>query len=67
VTHAYPLSRFIYIYINRPANARIDPKVKEFLEYILSREGQQAVVKEGVFLPLPAAIVEQERARLQQP
>jgi phosphate transport system substrate-binding protein len=43
----------------------MDPKTKEFLNYVLSKEGQEAVVKEGIFLPLPASAVKQERARLQ--
>ena len=41
-----------------------DPKTREFLDYILSKEGQDAVVKEGIFLPLSAAAVNEERAKL---
>jgi phosphate transport system substrate-binding protein len=65
VTHTYPLSRHIYVYINRGPNQPIDPKIREFLDYILSKDGQDAVVKEGIFLPLSASAVKQERARLQ--
>ncbi len=65
VQHTYPLSRYIYIYINRAPGKPIEPKVKEFLGFILSKEGQEAVVKEGIFLPLPAAVVMAERAKLQ--
>jgi phosphate transport system substrate-binding protein len=65
VAHSYPLSRYIYIYINRAPNKPIEPRTKEFLDYILSKEGQDAVVKEGIFLPLSAADVKRERARLQ--
>jgi phosphate transport system substrate-binding protein len=65
VSHAYPLSRYIYVYINRGPNKPIDPKIREFLEYILSKDGQDAVVKEGIFLPLSASAVKQERAKLQ--
>lgn len=65
VQHKYPLSRYIYIYVNRAPGKPLDPKIKEYLEYILSKEGQDAVVKEGVFLPLTAAMVKAERARLQ--
>ena len=64
VQHKYPLSRYIYIYINRAPGKPIDPKVKEYLSYILSKEGQEAVVREGIFLPLTAAIVKAERAKL---
>jgi phosphate transport system substrate-binding protein len=63
--HSYPLSRYIYIYVNRAPNKPIEPKTKEFLDYILSKEGQEAVVTEGIFLPLSAADVKQERAKIQ--
>ncbi len=65
VQHKYPLSRYIYIYINRAPGKAIDPKVKEYLSYILSKEGQEAVAREGIFLPLTAAMVKVERAKLQ--
>jgi phosphate transport system substrate-binding protein len=65
VAHTYPLSRYIYVYINKAPNKPIDPKIREFLDYILGKDGQDAVVKEGIFLPLPASAVKQERAKLQ--
>jgi phosphate transport system substrate-binding protein len=64
VTHTYPLSRYIYVYINKGPKP-IDAKTREFLDYILSKDGQDAVVKEGIFLPLSASAVKQERAKLQ--
>ena len=64
-THDYPLSRFVYIYVNRPPGKSLDPLVKEFLSMVLSKQGQQAVVREGIFLPLPAAVVNEERSRLE--
>lgn len=67
VNHSYPLSRYIYIYVNKVPHKPIDPKTKEFLDYILSKDGQEAVVKEGIFLPLPGTAVKEERAKLQQP
>ena len=60
----YPLSRYIYIYVNRPTDRPLEPMVKEFLTFVLSKEGQDAIVKEGIFLPLPAAVAKQELARL---
>ena len=60
----YPLTRFVYIYVNRPPGTALDPKVREFLKYILSLEGQQTVEKEEALLPLPAALVQQELAKL---
>jgi len=47
----YPLSRFLYVYINQAPNKPPDPLVKQFLLYVLSRDGQEVVVKDG-YLPL---------------
>jgi phosphate transport system substrate-binding protein len=65
VEQKYPLSRVIYIYVNRAPGKGLDPKVREFLKYVLSKEGQDAILKEGIFLPLPAKMVKQELAKLQ--
>jgi phosphate transport system substrate-binding protein len=42
----------------------IDPKVKEFLRYLLSREGQQVVVRDGRYLPLSAVAAQKEMRKL---
>lgn len=56
----YPLTRIIPAVINRPPHTAVDPKVKEFLRYILSREGQADILREGGYLPLsPDAVREQ--------
>jgi phosphate transport system substrate-binding protein len=60
----YPLSRVIYIYINCAPAKPVDPNVRAFLMFVLSREGQQDVVKEGIFLPLPTSIVMEELAKI---
>ncbi|HXT58518.1 MAG TPA: phosphate ABC transporter substrate-binding protein [Pirellulales bacterium] len=44
---AYPLSRFLYLYVNYKPGSDLDPLRREFIKYIFSREGQQDVVKEG--------------------
>jgi phosphate transport system substrate-binding protein len=49
----YPLARAIYLYFNREAGKPPDPRVIEFLRYVLSSEGQEDVVREGAYLPLP--------------
>jgi len=59
----YPLSRPLYVYVNQKPGTPLDPLVREFLLYVLSREGQEVVVKDG-YLPLPASIVERERAKI---
>ncbi len=63
-SHAYPLSRYVYIYINRPPGAAIAPKVKEFLKLVLSRDGQDVVANEGVYIPLTPQTVQQELKKL---
>ena len=51
----YPLTRSIYAYVNMTPGKPLDPKVREFLRFILSREGQDSVTQQQVFLPLPSA------------
>lgn len=60
----YPLSRVIYIYVNRAPGKPLDPKVSEFLKFVLSAKGQNDIVKEGIFLPLPLSMVKEELAKL---
>jgi len=52
----YPLSRAVYIFFNQPAST----PVQEFLRYVLSNEGQQDVVREGAYLPLPESVRQQQ-------
>jgi phosphate transport system substrate-binding protein len=61
----YPLSNAVYIYINRPTGKPISPRLKEFLTYILSRQGQQDVVDDGLFLPLNPEAARAQREKLQ--
>lgn len=60
----YPLSRYLYVYINMAPGKPLDPLNKEYLKLILSREGQEVVLKDG-YLPLPASIVKEELAKLE--
>jgi phosphate transport system substrate-binding protein len=48
----YPLSRVVYANVNRHPGTALPPMVQEFLRFILSRQGQQAVRRQGIFLPL---------------
>ena len=52
----YPLSRFLYVYVNKHPNEPLAPLEAEFLRMVLSRTGQVTVVKDG-YIPLPAKIV----------
>lgn len=60
----YPLSRVIYANVGRAPGARLAPAVRALLLFVLSRQGQALVRKEGVFLPLRAAQVADSRALL---
>jgi phosphate transport system substrate-binding protein len=62
---SYPLVRNIYIYLNRAPGHVLDPKLHEFLRYVLSREGQQIVAGNGNYLPLTAQVVREQLAKLQ--
>lgn len=55
----YPLGRMLYIYINKKPNEEIQPVVKEFLKFVLSKEGQDIVAKDG-YIPLPAKVAEKQ-------
>ncbi len=45
----YPIARFLYIYANRPKTGGLTPIVQEFLTYVLSKQGQKIVEKDGYF------------------
>jgi phosphate transport system substrate-binding protein len=64
VAGTYPLSRFLYLYLNRAPGKPLDPLVLEFLKLVLSREGQEVVVKDG-YLPLTPQIVGEERRKIE--
>jgi phosphate transport system substrate-binding protein len=59
----YPLSRYLYVYVNKNPKKPLDPLTREFLKFALSREGQEIVVKDG-FLPLTAKMEADELAKL---
>ncbi len=55
----YPLSRMLYIYVVKEPNKPLPKITEEFLKYVLSKEGQEIVVKDG-YLPLPAKVAEKQ-------
>jgi phosphate transport system substrate-binding protein len=65
----YPLTRTAYIYFapDRPTGdpSKVDPKIREFLRYVLSRQGQADVAREGDYLPLTAALIRDQLEKLQ--
>jgi phosphate transport system substrate-binding protein len=59
----YPLARNLYIYINANPKGGLDPLVKQFVTFILSKEGQAVVIKDGYY-PLPKTVVDKGLASL---
>jgi phosphate transport system substrate-binding protein len=49
---SYPLRRVLYLYVNKSPKSPLPPAAQEFLTFIMSQEGQEAVIKAG-FFPLP--------------
>lgn len=61
----YPLARFLQIYVNKAPNQPLHPLVREFVKYIFSKEGQEAVEKDG-YLSVPASFAAQQVALVTQ-
>lgn len=61
----YPLARVLYVYINKHPNRPLDTLQLEFAKMILSKQGQETVVRDG-YIPLPATMVTKALAELQK-
>jgi phosphate transport system substrate-binding protein len=61
---SYPLLRDAYVYVNKPPGRALDPKVREFLRFVLSREGQQIIAKNGPYSPLPPEYIRAQLKKL---
>ena len=59
----YPLSRYLYVYVNKAPNKPLAPIDREFIKMILAKVGQKVVIKDG-YIPLPASVAEKELAKL---
>ena len=64
ITGSYPLSRFLYVYVNKEPGKPLPPLTREFIKLVLSRQGQEVVVKDG-YIPLPAKVAAREMAKIQ--
>ena len=61
----YPLLLDVYEYLDREPGKPVDPKLREFLRFVLSRQGQEAIEKDGKYLPLTHEALEAERKKLE--
>ncbi len=59
----YPLTRYLYVYVNKKPNQPLAPLDNEFIKMVLSKTGQQVVIKDG-YIPLPAKVVDKVLATL---
>jgi len=57
VAGTYPLTRYLYVYVNKKPNQPLAPLENEFIKMVLSKNGQQGVIKDG-YIPLPAKVVD---------
>jgi len=60
----YPLARFLYVYVNKAPGKPLDPLTREFVKLVLSKEGQEVVIKDGYF-PIPASVAREELNKIQ--
>jgi phosphate transport system substrate-binding protein len=63
ITGKYPLSRFLYVYVNKHPNKPLSPMEQEFVKMMLSKAGQSIVAKDG-YVPVPAKVVEADLKKL---
>lgn len=59
----YALSRYLYVYVNKAPNKPLAPLDREFIKLVLSKAGQQVVVKDG-YIPLPASVASKTMKKL---
>jgi phosphate transport system substrate-binding protein len=62
-TGDYPLSRYLFVYINKHPNRDLDPMTREFVKMIYSKQGQEVVDRDG-FVTLPAVLTNRILAEL---
>jgi len=60
----YPITRYTTLVINRPPGKPVEPRIEEFIRYILSRDGMAAVVRDGAYLPLTERLIKEQLRKL---
>lgn len=63
LTGKYPLSRYLYVYVNKHPTKPLSPVESEFIRFIFSAQGQAQVKKEG-YIPISADIAYQELKKI---
>jgi phosphate transport system substrate-binding protein len=60
----YPLIRDAYFYVNKAPGGKLDPRAREFMRFVLSREGQEIIARVGYYYPLPADYLREQLKKL---
>lgn len=63
--HTYPLWGGQSFWIDIPPGKKVDPMIREFIRFVLSKQGQELLEKDGKYLPLDAATVQEGLKKLQ--
>ena len=63
LNNSYPLARKLFVYVNKAPNKALSPLEVEFVKLVLSKQGQEVVVKDG-YIPLPAKLANKTLAKL---
>lgn len=59
----YPITRFLYVYVNKNPGRAMEPLRAEFVKFVMSKQGQEGTVKDGYY-PLPAAVASEDLTAL---
>ncbi|HYE62645.1 MAG TPA: phosphate ABC transporter substrate-binding protein [Phycisphaerales bacterium] len=59
----YPIARYLSVYVNKAPGESLDPLRAEFIKLMLSRQGQETVIKDGYF-PVPAKTIAEDLKKL---
>jgi len=65
ISQEYPLVRLIPAIVDKPPDRELPAATREFLRFILSREGQKILIENSAYLPLSEVIAAQQREKLQ--
>ncbi len=63
-SRTYPLIRDAFFYVNKAPGQPLDPKVREFMRFVLSREGQEIMARVGYYYPLNAEYLAEQLKKL---
>ena len=59
----YPLSRYLYVYVNKKPGEPLPPLEREFMRLVLSKTGQDTVIKDG-YIAVSPRLAQRERRKL---